>query len=421
MQSFKAGPDYIDSGLHRLITGRPSRNLDLWMCGEAYVKECFRTRSADSDFAVVEGVMGLFDGERSTAALAAALGLPVVLVIDAYGMAETSGAVARGFKEYATERRLALSGVIFNRVASSNHFRRLTAGPEVPVLGYVPRDAGFEIPHRHLGLEVAEESPIAVGQIDRLAAVIEEFIDLDALLATGGGRRNEAAKTAVPTRITTGKASSVIAVAYDRAFNFYYEDNLDFLRQAGAEIVRFSPLRDSGIPEGASALYIGGGYPEIHAGELSRNRAMLGAVRNWAMSGKPLYAECGGLMYLSRGIHDFDGNFFEMAGVFPFETRMKKGRSRLGYREVRFAEDCLLGGKGETARGHEFHYSEIIAGEAASPYRKIYTVQNGSGDRQALEEEGYAYKKTLASYIHLHFGSNPHSAEAFVNSGNEEG
>jgi cobyrinic acid a,c-diamide synthase len=451
VQSFKAGPDFIDAGLHRMITGRYSRNLDLWMCGDEYVKECYRRHSADADIAVVEGVMGLYDGTPSTATLASRLELPVILVIDAYGMAETAGAIVSGFRDWGSgtgNGQIDLAGVIFNRVASENHYKRLCAGAyDVPVLGYLPRELEFEIPHRHLGLTVAEEDPMAKDNIDKLADAVLRYIDVEAI-------DESAARSVLPSFPLAGNLSSadtgglrtsrndnerIIAVAYDKAFCFYYEDNLDLLRTAGAIIVRFSPLSDPGIPGDVDAVYIGGGYPELHAAALSENVPMLGSIRKWADSGKPLYAECGGLMYLSKGIHDFDGNFFGMAGVFPFETKMKKGRSKLGHREVTLTTDCLLGKKGAVLRGHEFHYSEIRAqsspetashsviaacpqsffqegfptsgndnNEATLTGTLAYSVKNGTGEE--LQPEGYRIHNTLASYIHIHFGSNPEAA-----------
>ncbi len=440
VQAFKAGPDFIDSGLHRIITGRPSRNLDLWMCGEDYVKECYARNSSDADVAVVEGVMGLYDGTLSTASLAARLDLPVVLVIDSYGMAESAGALVKGFSEYASEEKIELAGVIFNRVASGPHYDRLCAGTRnVKVLGYLPRELEFEIPHRHLGLTVAEENPIAGENIDTLADAVLKYIDVDTIMEFGRQKVDEN-KQPTPSSLPRGDfrdkdidcsvtpdfgtsappRSPVIAVAYDRAFCFYYEDNFDLLRDAGAEIIRFSPLAGAAVPEGADAIYIGGGYPELYALKLSLNRSMINAIAAWAASGKPLYAECGGLMYLSRGIHDFEGNFFGMAGVFPFETRMKKGRSKLGYREILLREDCIMGKKGAMLRGHEFHYSEIEEGaDGDSVISDIYTVKNGSG--QELHGEGYRYRQTLASYIHIHFGSNPRIAKEFISLCKEKG
>jgi cobyrinic acid a,c-diamide synthase len=414
VQSFKAGPDFIDSGLHRMITGRYSHNLDLWMCGEEYVRECYRRHSADADIAVVEGVMGLYDGTPSTATLASRLELPVILVIDAYGMAETAGAIVRGFRDWGSgtgNGQIDLAGVIFNRVASDNHYKRLCAGAcDIPVLGYLPREVEFEIPHRHLGLTVAEERPIASRNIDNLADALLKHFDVEAVIRRGTKGERQREKDEKPVVWHPSPVGS-IAVAYDRAFCFYYEDNLALLRTAGANIVRFSPLSDAGIPGDVDAIYIGGGYPELHAKALSENMQMLGSIRKWAASGKPLYAECGGLMYLSKGIHDFDGNFFGMTGVFPFETRMKKRRSKLGHREVTLTRDCLLGKKGAVLRGHEFHYSEIqdgAEGKEKGELKHVYGVTNGTGEE--LQPEGYRMHNTLASYIHIHFGSNPEAA-----------
>ena len=417
VQAFKAGPDFIDSGLHRVITGRPSRNLDLWMCGKDYVGSVFSRHSQDADFAVVEGVMGLYDGTLSTASLAARLNLPVVLVVDAYGMAETAGAVVEGLAAHA-EEKIEFAGVIFNRVASETHYDRLRASVRgVKALGYLPRDLAFEIPHRHLGLTVAEENPLAGEQVDRLADAVLRHIDVNALMERSSGRKQHYRRAKFGT---AARAQTVVAVAYDKAFCFYYEDNLDLLRDEGAKIVCFSPLNDEAIPEGAHAVYIGGGYPELYARDLSMNQPMLGAIRLWAASGKVLYAECGGLMYLSRGIRDFDGKVFGMAGIFPFDTRMKKGRSKLGYREILLREDCVIGSKDAVVRGHEFHYSEIIDGSHVGPeVAEIYSVRNGAG--HALREEGYRYKRALAGYVHIHFGSNPAIARTFIGLCGEKG
>lgn len=435
VQPFKAGPDFIDTGLHMLVTGRHSRNLDVWMCGEKYVKECFYKYSADADIAVVEGVMGMYDGEYSTANLAQMLGLPIILVVDAYGMAESAGAVVRGFASYKSQRvkgskgqssknsDTCVAGVIFNRVASENHFKRLKDSvQDVTVLGYLPRDLDFEIPHRHLGLTVAEENPIADENIERLADAALKYINVD-WLSNCRMRNTECKIQKSEIRPASGgsaeaenpKSEIKIAVAYDRAFCFYYEDNLDLLRDAGAEIITFSPLSDNKIPHGVDAVYIGGGYPELYARELSKNMFMLKSLKEWSDAGKPIYAECGGLMYLSKGIYDFDKKFFEMAGVFPFETEIKKGRSHLGYREILLKENCLLGKEGDKLKGHEFHYSQIrnSAGANAEERLKLaYSVANGSGKK--LQLEGYLKRNTLASYTHVHFGSDLNVARNFI-------
>ncbi|MEW6601147.1 MAG: cobyrinate a,c-diamide synthase [Nitrospirota bacterium] len=467
VQPFKTGPDFIDTGLHKLVTGRTSRNLDLWMCGRDYAAGCFTRHAADADIAVVEGVMGMYDGNISTADLAVSLGLPVILVVDAYGMAESAGAVVNGFMNFRTQNTdyrtqttehpekkhngagrsqknespvsglrvpaPQISGVIFNRIASDRHYQRVKESvQDVPVLGYLPRDMHFNIPHRHLGLVVAEESPIHAEEIDKLADAVLEHIDVNEIVRKCGSAEARKANPPSPPFVKGGDSSELltlnsklrVAVAYDKAFCFYYEDNLELLRNAGAEIVTFSPLTDIGVPDGADALYIGGGYPELHADKLSSNKPMLESIKKWSDKGGPVYAECGGFMYLTEGIYDFEDAFHPMAGVFPFMTMMKKGRSSLGYREAVLREDSLLGKKGTVVRGHEFHYSEILnsaeerkrgcRGEVPSPLNcaKIYSVKNG--EAQYIYDEGYRVKHTLGSYIHVHFGSNLSIAESII-------
>jgi len=430
VQPFKAGPDFIDAGLHRIVTDRPSRNLDIWMCGHEAVLDSFNRHTEDADIAVIEGVMGMHDGDISTAGLARLLQAPIILVVDASGMAESAGAVVKGFSEFGvkgenvgrcegekrenTEGGLNFVGVIFNRVASENHFRRLKNSVcGVPVLGYLPRELNFEIPHRHLGLTVAEESPLSQGSIDKLAESVLDHVDVDRIMRIAECGIGVLEIPRSERKQHKGKSFN-LAVAYDKAFCFYYEDNLDLLRDSGANIIKFSPLIDSGIPDDADAVYIGGGYPEIHAAALSGNALMLRSVNAWAYAGKPLYAECGGLMYLSKGVRDFNGNLFTMAGVFPFETRMMR-KPRLGYREILLNEDCILGSKGEKCRGHEFHYSEILNGKGMTDdgrRTKIYAVQDKTGEY--IQEEGYRFQNTLASYVHIHFGSNRRIADNFA-------
>jgi cobyrinic acid a,c-diamide synthase len=420
VQPFKAGPDFIDTGLHRTITGRASRNLDLWMCGRGYVKELYHRHSAEADAAVVEGVMGLYDGKTSTADLAVMLGLPVILVVDAYGMAESAAAIVRGFRDQGSEIRVNIAGVIFNRIGSERHYKRIKDSiQDVPVLGYLPRDLDFKIPHRHLGLIVAEEDPIGAEEIDKLADSVLEHIDIEAIMqgAGVGGQGAEPAGPVLENKTGTRKADLKIGVAYDRAFCFYYEDNFDLLRAEGVTIVKFSPLADSTIPDGLDALYFGGGYPELYAEELSRNSSMLDSIKEWSGSGMPVYAECGGFMYLTEGIYDFDNNFHQLAGVFPFKTVMKKGRAHLGYREVILQQDSIAGNRGTVIRGHEFHYSEITDRDQGSGARGqdtelIYSVKDSTGNH--TYSEGYRIKNVLGSYIHIHFGSNPSIANKFV-------
>jgi cobyrinic acid a,c-diamide synthase len=418
VQSFKAGPDFIDSGLHGLATGRPSRNLDLWMCGEEYVRDSFLRHGSRADVSVVEGVMGLYDGALSTAHLARALRIPVVLVVDAYGLAESAGPIVKCFKEWSpsgASSMVELAGVIFNRVASESHFARVARSvKDVPVLGYLPRDVSFEIPHRHLGLVVAEENPVSTENLRRLSKSILEHVDVEGLLTASASPDVPSERAGGLAHPSRDLASSVrIAVAMDKAFCFYYQDNLDLLRAAGGEVISFSPLADAHLPEGIDGIYIGGGYPELHAAELSTNDTMRRSLKEWAESGRPLYAECGGLMYLCRSLSDLHGRVFDMTGIFPFRTVMTEGRAFLGYRRVSFSEDCMLGPKGQQVRGHEFHYSKI-ADQGVGREHGIYRVLDGYGND--LGTEGYRYRGVLGSYIHVHFGSNTRIAERFVES-----
>ncbi|MCE5313146.1 MAG: cobyrinate a,c-diamide synthase [Nitrospiraceae bacterium] len=410
VQPFKAGPDFIDAGLHRLVTNRLSRNLDIWMCGSDYVKNSYSKYSGSADISVVEGVMGMFDGDNSTAHLASMLNLPVLLVVNAYGMAESAGAMVSGFVAAASDAGADIAGVIFNNVGSERHYDRVRRSiKDTEALGFLPADIDFKIPSRHLGLAVAEENPIAGHLIERLADAVHKSINIEKILGIAG-------TVSLPLHsqqaaITTPEcgAAKKIAVAYDRAFCFYYEDNLDLLKDAGAEIVKFSLLEDERLPDNAAALYIGGGYPELYADALSRNISMLKSVKGFAESGMPVYAECGGMMYLSQRIHDFEGKAFNMSGVMPFDTVMKKGRPALGYREIALNDDCAVGRKGEVFRGHEFHYS-VIKDDTAS--ENIYTAKNSSAD--LVDAAGFRYKNTLASYVHLHFGSNSCTAKNFL-------
>ncbi len=409
-KSFKAGPDFIDAGIHRLASGCTAINLDLWMCGDEGVRAAFCRYAPMGDIAIVEGAMGVFDGAQGSAALAGMLDIPVILVVDAFGMAESAGALVYGFTTWSASSGIELAGVIFNRVGSERHYQRLlSAVSGAEVLGYFPRNREAEIPSRHLGLATADEVPMTRVQVEALAAAAERHIAIDRLLAL-----SEMQSEPCERLLTRGGRIPLtvrIAIARDVAFSFYYEENLDMLREAGAEIVPFSPLWDSGLPDDVHALYMGGGYPELHAERLAANKAMQSSIREFIDSGKPVYAECGGLMFLSQGIHDLEDRFFPMIGALPFETRMRRQRVRLGYREVRFNRNCILGHAGGAMRGHEFHYSEIASD--ISGIETIYAVTDSNNAE--CPAEGFIVGPVLASYIHVHFGSNPRTARNFVN------
>jgi len=416
VQPFKVGPDFIDPGHHTHVTGRQSRNLDGWMLSRSYNQHLFARLMREADCAVVEGVMGLFDGfdaageAGSTAEMAKWLNLPVLLMVDAASMARSAAAVVRGFETFDPE--LNLAGVIFNRVGSPGHLRLLCETVshycDIPCLGGLPREEGLAMPERHLGLVTSEEKGLSGERIAALAAFAEKHLDLDKLLETFG------ISIPVEKPEQSGKRPSErvrIAVARDSAFCFYYPDNLELLIQAGAELVSFSPLEDPELPNGCHGVYFGGGYPEVFAETLSKNRSMLNSVQKAGERGCPIYAECGGLMYLSKEITTSDGLHYPMAGLFPFATRMLPRFKALGYREVCMEEKGPLGQKGTVARGHEFHYSEI-AGADITGLETLYSVKGRRVSPGHLE--GYRIYNSLASYIHLHFGSNPEIAQAWV-------
>lgn len=435
VQPFKVGPDYIDPSYHRTVCGRPSYNLDTWMMGVEGVKKTFAkamrqnpTHNNEGDtIGIVEGAMGLFDGkdgrneQGSTAHVAKVLGIPVILVADARSMARSAGALVYGYERF--DPKVKIAGIIFNRVGSERHFKMLKQAVEsnckARVLGYMPRDERTSLPERHLGLVIASEARgmrlrrRQEARLKKIGELIEKFVHVDGILKTvDSGQWPVVRKTVQNPKSLT--LTTRIAVAYDNAFCFYYQENLDMLRRNGAELVYFSPLKDKRLPEDINGIYIGGGYPELHAKKLEANKILIKDIRTFAQRGLPIYAECGGLMYLGKGLKDLNGKNYKMAGVFPWVSRMFEKRRSLGYREVKTKDACPFLKKGQKIRGHEYHYSEITR-----PYEKIkmiYQIAHDPPYKKGGQEisEGYLYKNTLASYIHLHFMSNPKFAEGFV-------
>lgn len=402
VQPFKVGPDFIDPLHHQHASGRPARNLDGWMLKSEANLERFARATADADVAVIEGVMGLFDGSDgksdrgSTAEMAKLLGLPVLLVIDASAMARSAAALIHGYTSFDPELRVA--GVILNNVGGEAHagmIRDAVAGA-VPILGALPRANDLVVPERHLGLHLPHEA--RAEYVDQLAALVDEHIDLDALLRNSVIKRlpATAAAPALPPRAR-------LAVARDEAFCFYYTDNLELLEQAGAELVPFSPISDP-LPDNVDGIYLGGGYPELHADQLAANTSTRQVIRGFAERGGPIYAECGGLMYLSEAL-ELDGETHPLCGVLPFKTTMSAPLA-IGYVEITTSGGPF--GAGQTARGHLFHHS-AIAGDPLTD--RCYQITNSRGEET---QEGYLVQNVLASYTHLHLASNPALAAAFV-------
>ena len=418
VQAYKVGPDFIDPGHHGLATGRPSHNLDGWMLTEAENREIFARHAAQADICVVEGVMGLYDGfsgsseAGSSAQMAKWLDLPVLLVVNAQAMARSLAAIALGFVRF--DEDLSWAGLVANRVGSAAHLEMLAEAlqdlPELPLLGGLARNAGISMPERHLGLITAEEGGFNPAAFERMAAWLEQGVDLDRMLERLPDI--DPGPSAPPAALHPKKVR--IAVPRDQAFCFYYPESLRRLEEAGAELAWFSPIAGDGLPADIQGMYIGGGYPELFAEQLSENKGLLREVAHLARHGMPVYAECGGMMFLGESLEDLEGRQHPMAGFLPLKTRMLPRLKSLGYREIEFLADTPLGPAGARAKGHEFHYSELShIGSAPCFSQGAYRASGRKGPLPG--SAGFSLGNTLASYVHLHLGSNPALAPAFVN------
>lgn len=429
VQSFKVGPDYIDPMFHQRVTGRSCRNLDPFLTSEAYVQQCFAQHSQNAEFALVEGVMGLFDGAAdtygkvsepedpldnlltnpgdfaSTAHVARLLDLPVLLVVDCSRLSFSVAAIVRGYRSF--DPRIRLAGVVLNRVGSDRHLELLKAALEpdnVPILGVLRRQESITIPDRHLGLVPTAELPDFEGLVDRLIHLAETSFDWSRLLPL---LRVEVPSPLPPDdRLESPPSPQYagvrIAIAHDPAFSFYYADNLDVLRELGAELLFWSPLQDSGLPEGTQGLYFGGGFPEMFAAQLAENGAARTAVRSAIQAGMPTYAECGGLMYLCRSLTTFEGEDFPMVGVLPTSAVMGS-RLTLGYRRAIAQQQTPLVESGQVIWGHEFHRSRMTT----EPEHPIFAIAPAM-------EEGWHLSHLHASYLHVHWGAQRSLPERFL-------
>jgi cobyrinic acid a,c-diamide synthase len=413
---FKCGPDYLDPTYLSRAGGVEAHNLDGWMMGRQAVLATFARAARGFDIALVEGMMGLFDStapnteEGSTAELAKWLDAPVLLVAEASGIARSVAAIAQGYARFDPALRVA--GLICNRVGSRGHLDLLrAASAEVPVVGGLPTRDDLAFPERHLGLRTADEQAVPQPLFDAWGALIAEWFDLDAIVAIARSAAPidaAALPVAPPADVRTSRCR--IGLARDGAFHFYYEDNLNRLQALGAELVTFAPSRDELLPE-VDGLYFGGGYPEALARELAANTTMLAAIRAFARAGRPVYAECGGLMYLSEGITTLDGMTWPMVGLVSGIAVMSKRLRALGYVEVETCAPSILGPAGTRFRGHQFRYSTLER-KASAPVECLYRVRPrwGGGDFA----EGYLVNNLVASYVHAHWASNPRVAEEFV-------
>lgn len=412
VQAFKVGPDFIDPGLHAVASGRPSYNLDGWLCGRDAVLATVARRAADADLAIVEGVMGCFDGADatgdagSTAEIARWLDAPVLLVVDVAAQSRSAAATVLGFECFDPTLRLA--GVIANRVGGDTHGRwvaeAIRRACRAEPVGAVCADPALALPERHLGLATAAEGVLTGEYLTRLADAVEAGVDLDRVLALAA----PLATPPPPRGADRPAARARIAVARDVAFQFYYAENLDRLREAGAALVFWSPLADDAPPE-AEGYYFGGGYPELHGRALAANAACRKAVRRLVERGYPVYAECGGLMYLCEALQDAEGLVHEMVGVLPARVSLRPSRLSLAYVALELTADTPLGARGTRARGHEFHVSTLEP--VPEDVRRAYRVAPLHG---APRDEGYVVGRALMSYVHLHFASNAALARGFV-------
>lgn len=411
VQGFKCGPDYIDPSFHHKATGRPSYNIDTWMMGRKGVQTAWNRHASQADIAICEGVMGLFDSRQpgdmrgSTADCALTLDLPVFLVVQVRGMAGSLAPLIAGFRDFHPHLRLA--GVIANGAGSRNHARILAETLQQeglpPLVGALPSNPEWSLPERQLGLVPAEESNRLESWFETMGQAAEEWLDLDQIMALSQSVRPALTLADIPAGIHPGKK---IGIAKDAAFRFYYEENLDYLVQTGWELVEFSPLRDRTLPDGLEIIYLGGGYPEIFAEELSKNTAMRNSIRDFAASGKHIFAECGGYMYLGQSLVTEQGRKYPMCGVINGTCRMGRQLRSLGYREISLVPGTLPWMPETTAlRGHEFHWSDMELHEAYPP---LYSFRDRTG---TICSAGISTQNVRAGYIHLYWAHLPEASE----------
>ena len=415
VQSFKVGPDYIDPGYHQLASGRPGMNLDTWLTPKEKLPATFVREMEGAELALIEGVMGLYDGGRqgisSTAEIAKLLDASVVLVTDAKSMGASAAAIAKGFRDY--DKEVTLAGVILNRVGSDTHetmLREAMADIDMPVFGVLRRQEGLQMPERHLGLipveERSGEDKLAQKAVEAIGKAVGAEVDLNALLSLA--KKASPLEIGLDSQAKPARKACRIGLAKDEAFSFYYPASLQVLEDMGAELIPFSPLEDEHLPE-VDGLIIGGGFPEMFAEKLSANVSLRQEIKAQALAGMPVYAECGGYMYLMESLRDFAGREYDMAGIFAGKAAMTDKLQTVGYIEARMAEDTVLGPRGTSLHGHEFHFS-LEEGETDSfrPY-EFTRLRNGH-----KYQAGRKLGQVLGSYLHLHFAGCPQAARAFV-------
>ena len=418
VQPFKVGPDYIDPSYHTLATENTSRNLDSFFMKEGQVRDSYLKGMKGKDIAIIEGVRGLYEGIDSindigsTASIAKSLKAPVILIINSRSLVKSAAALVLGFKSLDPEINIA--GVILNKVKNQAHFEKTKRSIEeitkTEVIGGIVRDDNISIEQRHLGLVPARERENSLKFIDLWSEVIKNSIDLDKLV--------EIAKTApkinkniTPIWNVKNRQKVKIAVAYDEVFNFYYKENIESLEANNAKINYFSPLNDEDLPD-ADAIYIGGGYPELFSKELSQNKGMLKQIKDFHLENRPIFAECGGLMYLMNSIHED-----KQVNIYPYKSILTDRVQALKYTIAEVTQDNIIAKKGEKFNGHEFHYSKVIVDKPKNDF--AFKILRGKGSFRQMD--GFMEKNTLASYVHTHVAAMPDFAANFTISAKELG
>lgn len=422
VQPYKVGPDYIDPSYHTFITGRYSRNLDSYMLEDEKIKYIVKNSSKDADISVIEGVMGLYDGygidldDCTSSYTSKLLKAPVILVINAKAMATSAAAMVLGYK--MLDKDVNIAGVITNNVKSESHYRILKESIEkytgLEVLGYFPPNKEFALESRHLGLIPSVEMNSLKSKFDNLANEIEKYINIDRIIEIS---QTEDIETTFDLEnfIEGNKVShKTIAIAYDKAFNFYYRENIELFEKLGMNIEYFSPINDKELPK-CDYVYIGGGFPEIFAKELAENKEIRNSIMNAHINNIPIYAECGGLMYLGEKLEDQNNNIYNMVGIFKGCSKMTSSLKRFGYCLGEAKVDTILAKKGKIIKGHEFHHS-IFETEEECSYYMIKLKNNKIVDEW---EGGYSKGNTLATYLHTHFYNNLDCIANFIERGCE--
>lgn len=422
VQPYKVGPDYIDPSYHTFITGRASRNLDSYMLDDEKIKYIVNKSSKDADISVIEGVMGLYDGfgidldDCTTSHTSKLLDAPVILVINGKAMAASAAAMVLGYKEL--DKDVNIKGVIVNNVKTKSHYEIIKTAVEkycdIEVLGYFPPNNNFSLESRHLGLVPSVEIDSLKSKLDRLSDEIEKYINIDRIIEISETKEVSSEfnlKSFIDDHKVENKS---IAIAYDKACNFYYKENIELLEDIGLKIKYFSPLEDEAVPE-ADYIYIGGGFPEIFADELEKNETMRKSILEAHNKGIPIYAECGGLMYLGEKLIDKSLKEYNMVGIFNGVSKMTHSLKRFGYCYGVAKEDTILSKKDEIIKGHEFHHSVFETEEECA-----YTMKK-ERNKTVIDQwdGGYSKGNTLATYLHTHFYNNLNCIENFLEKGKQ--